>query len=157
MILAHAKTNDKMPAYNNYSSKTTLVANLVQNKESDWACFYDKYAPTMYGTILKMTGDEALAEEILAEVFLDLYRKKILCPFHTALCMSLLRHTFQLTLRYLETKGRRVHQPFNEDYPLINLFYFKQATLKEAAIKTETTEKEVLTKLREEFNHFCNK
>ena len=71
--------------------------------------------------------------------------------------MSLLRHTFQLTLRYLETKGRRVHQPFNEDYPLINLFYFKQATLKEAAIKTETTEKEVLTNLREEFNHFCNK
>lgn len=145
-----------MPAYNNYSSKT-LVANIVQNKESDWACFYDKYAPIMYGTILKMTGEEALAEEIMEEVFLDLYRKKIISPYHTALCMSLLRHTFQLTLKYLENKGLRAYQPFNDDYPLINLFYFQQGTLKEAAMKTETTEKEVLTNLREEFNHFCNK
>lgn len=146
-----------MRTYNKYSTKINIVSNFIQNKESDWAYFYDKYAPIMYGTILKMTGDTTLADEILEEIFLDLYRKKILCPYNTAPCMSLLRHTFQLTLKYLEAKGLRAYQPFNVDYPLINLFYFKQVTLKEAAIKTETTEKEVLTNLREEFNHFCNR
>lgn len=146
-----------MLAYNNYSSKTNIVSNFIQNKESDWACFYDTYAPVMYGTILKMTGDAALADEILEEVFLDLYRQKIFRPYNTAPCMSLLRHTFQLTLKYLENKGLKAYESFNKDYPLINLFYFQQATLKEAAKKTDTTEKEVLTNLREEFNHFCNK
>jgi DNA-directed RNA polymerase specialized sigma24 family protein len=143
-----------MLVYNKYSSKATLVPNLVQNKESDWANFYDKYASIIYGAILEMTGDEVSSTEILEEIFLDLYKKKVFSPYHTTFCMSLLRHTFQLTVKYLETKGLKVHQSFNENYPLINLFYFKQVSLKEVAMKTNTIEKEVLKNLREEFNHF---
>ena len=103
-----------------------------------------------------MTGDEEMSEKIFVNVFLDVYRNKMLRPTHTDLCLSLLRHTFKVTLKHLKEQGLSVQKQFNAHYPLINLFYFEQATIKEAAKKTERTKEEILHGLREEFNHFCN-
>ena len=145
-----------MLLYKNHQANTTFMPKIVQHNESGWSYIYDKYAPIMYGTILKMTGDEDIVEDILEEVFVELYTKKLLAPDHTALCHSLLRHTFKSTIKHLEAKGKKVQQTFNEHYPIINLFYFEQVTVKEAAKKSGLPEQEVLQSLRTEFNHFCH-
>jgi DNA-directed RNA polymerase specialized sigma24 family protein len=145
-----------MLLYDNTQSDTIPAPKWAHYHKSVWGDVYDKYAPIMYGTILKMTGDTAMSEDILEEVFVDLYRKKMLSPEHTAPCLSLLRHTFKLTLTHLEEHGLKTKEQFNEHYPLINLFYFKHATVKDVANKFEKSDREVLEKLKEEFNHFCN-
>ena len=141
---------------NNHKSDTELISLPIEKKESAWAHFYDKYAPLMYGTILNMTGDETLAEAIFEVAFLELKERKILSPPHTDLRHSLLRYTYKITLKNLKARGLKAH-PLNAHYPLINLFYFEQVTLKEAAATLDLTEIDVLKKLRTEFYHFCNR
>ncbi len=114
---------------------------------------YDNYAPMMFGIITKMTGDDLLSEEILKKVFLELYKKEMLVENHPGLCRKLLIETFQRTLKHLETIGLTEYKPFNDNYPLINLFYFNQKDLKQAATERDMTEQEVLKSLRLEFNH----
>ena len=87
---------------NNISGKPNahLISNLVQSSDSV-AYIYNEYAPIIYDTILKITGDDVLGEEIFEEVFLDLHTKKMLVPEHPTLCHTLLTHTFKLTLKHL--------------------------------------------------------
>ena len=77
---------------NNISGKPNahLISNLVQSSDSA-AYIYNKYAPIIYDTILKITGDD---------VSLDLHTKKMLVK-HPTLCHTLLTHTFKLTLKHL--------------------------------------------------------
>jgi hypothetical protein len=140
----------------NHKSDTEILSMLVENKKSAWAHLYDKYAPLMYGTILKMTGDETLAEAIFEIAFVELKERKILSPPHVDIRHSLLRYTYKITLKNLKVRGLKAH-PLNAHYPLINLFYFEQISLKEAATKLDITELAVLKQLRAEFNHFCNR
>lgn len=137
-------------------NNTELISLPIEKKESAWAHLYDKYAPLMYGTILNMTGDETLAEVLFEVAFLELKERKILSPPHTDMRHSLLRYTYKITLKNLKARGLKA-RPLNAHYPLINLFYFEQMTLKEAATTLDTTEIDVLKKLRTEFNHFCNR
>jgi DNA-directed RNA polymerase specialized sigma24 family protein len=145
-----------MPITNNILNfDADFMLKSVQKEGSSWAHFYDKYAPLMYGTILNMSGDKAIAEKILEEAFLELKDKEIPTSPCNDIRHWLLRHTYKLTLKHLKIRGLKA-QPFNENYPVINLFYFEEITLDEVATKLEITQQEVLKKLRAEFNHFRN-
>lgn len=126
-----------------------------QTDQSAWEYVYDKYAPIMYGIALDMAGDTIIATEILKEAFLELKKKKSLSRIHAGLHHSLVRHTYKLTLKHLKSRGLLPAkiQPFNQIYPLINVFYFEAIGLKEVAVKFDTTEEETRKNLRAEFNH----
>ena len=131
---------------------------LVQNTGHEWGHLYDKYAPLMYGIILNITNDKRIAEKILKKAFLELTKRKILSEVHLVLPMDILRHTYEITLKQMQSIGRKLlnPQPFNGNYPLTNLFYFGLTTVREAAIKFGLTEAEVQQRLREELNQIRN-
>jgi hypothetical protein len=124
------------------------------NDISSWGQVYDQYAPMMYGTIVKMTEDEKSACDILQDVFLDLTKKSVLPVVSTSLMLHLLRHTYQFTIKWLEIRGinPKSLQPTPLNYPHINLFFFQEINLKQAAQKNEIAEIDIQKKLRAEFN-----
>jgi hypothetical protein len=144
-----------MKPFKNHNPNTIISPKIVEKKQANWGHLYDEYAPMMYGIILKMADNEIIAEEIFENVFLELTERKILSPHHTPIRYCVLRHTYKLTFKYLKELGVTV-KPYHDNYPLINLFYFEQITLEEAATKSDTPAQIVLKNLRAEFKHFCN-
>lgn len=56
-------------------SDEQLVGRLAgQEDEAVLSALYDRYAATIYGTGLKLLGDRAMAEELVQEVFLKVWR-----------------------------------------------------------------------------------
>jgi DNA-directed RNA polymerase specialized sigma24 family protein len=142
---------------NNQQSDAALIALFARNNTSALEQLYDKYAPMMYGTILNITGDEKIADEILEKAFLELNSREILLQMHTTLCHSLLKHTYKSTLKHLKVRGLTpTNCPLNGQYPLLHLFYFEEATLRDVVLKLGITEQEALKSLHAEFNHLCN-
>lgn len=139
-------------------SSTGVISMVVHNNESIWEYVHHKYAPMMYGIILKMTDDKTIAEEVFKAVFLELNEKKVISKIHPGLYLQLLRHTYKSTLKLLKVRGQTPinTQPFNENYPLISQFCFASNTVKEVALKSGVTEEEMLLNLRAEFNQLRN-
>ena len=143
---------------NNHQLDTELIPLFAQNDPSVWEHVYDNYAPLMYGTILKLTEDEAIAAELLEQAFLDLKRKDILSSISTTICHKILKHTYELTVNHLKAIGLTPSKTISTDdnHTHINMFYFEGTTLKDAANSTNLTEQEVKKKLRAEVNYLRN-
>lgn len=135
-----------------------LMPMFAQNDPSVWEHIYDNYAPLMYGTILKLTEDEAIAGELLERAFLDLKRDNILSRVSTTICHKILRHTYKVTINHLKSLGlaSSITQSAVENNKHINLFYFEETNLKDAALSTNLTEREVKKNLRAEVNNLRN-
>lgn len=54
---------------NNFLADSQLKSLLKTNKNLGWIAVYNKYAAVMYGNILNITKDKALAEEIFIIAF----------------------------------------------------------------------------------------
>lgn len=52
-----------------------LVQGLKDGDEASLSIIYDKYSPALYGLILKIVKDDALAQDILQECFLKIWKK----------------------------------------------------------------------------------
>ena len=139
---------------NNHQLDAALMPMFAQNDPTVWEHIYDNYAPLMYGTILKLTEDEAIAGELLEQAFLDLKMKNILSSISTTICHKILRHTYQLTLNHLKKQGLTPNPAYNNVY--LDKFHFECATLKDAASSTNLTEQELRKNLRAEVNHLRN-
>ena len=74
---------------------------LDQNEAMAWEFIYDKYAPCMYGEILKLVPDEKLASKILVETFIHLKEEKGVFKNIKSLYPTLLRHTYINTVKYV--------------------------------------------------------
>ena len=65
-----------------------LVELLKNNKEKGLSCLYDQYAPTLNGIVTRIVPSEALAEEVLQQIFLRIaysierWRDRLLTPFY---------------------------------------------------------------------------
>ena len=147
-----------LPTDNKHQLDAALIPLFAQNNPSVWEHVYDNYAPLMYGTILKLTEDEEIAGELLEQAFLDLKRKNILSRISTTICHKILRHTYKLTVNHLKSLGlapsKTPSSVKNNKY--IDLFYFEETTLRDAAKSTNLTEQEVRKNLRAEVNHLRN-
>ena len=135
-----------------------IIPMFAKNDPSVWEHIYDKYAPLMYGTILNLTGDEAIAEELLERAFLDLKRNNVLSQISTTICHKILRHTYKLTINHLKTIGLASSKTLSphENMTHVNLFFFEETSLKDAANSTNLTEQEIKTNLRSEVNYLRN-
>jgi hypothetical protein len=143
---------------NNHPSDKANISTTVQKNECDWEVVCDQNASTMFGAIFNMTGDEKLSGEILQEAFREIKCGKMFTPDQTSVTQKLLQFTYTLTMTFLKNRGLLPlkKQPFQGDYPLINLFYFELASIEDTASDAEITKQDVRKMLREEFNALRN-
>jgi RNA polymerase sigma-70 factor (ECF subfamily) len=52
-----------------------LMTRIVQGDVSALEMLYDRHAPTVFGIALNITGDRALAEEVLQETFWEVWQR----------------------------------------------------------------------------------
>src|SRR5690349_21589354 len=53
---------------------SALVAGMRQGSEDSLAQLYDRYSPLVYSVALRVLGDTGAAEDLLQEVFMQLWR-----------------------------------------------------------------------------------
>ena len=53
---------------------STIIARVKQQDKAALGLLYDKYAPAIYGVILRMCGNRELAEDLLQESFLKIWQ-----------------------------------------------------------------------------------
>nr|MBS0038355.1 RNA polymerase sigma factor [Saprospiraceae bacterium] len=63
-----------MVKLNTYDEEA-LVNSLVLREEKAFDELYDRFAPALYGSVLKITGDKNLASDILQESFVKIWQK----------------------------------------------------------------------------------
>jgi RNA polymerase sigma-70 factor (ECF subfamily) len=56
-------------------SETELVFLLQQKNKQGYALLYDRYAPTLYGIVLKTTHSDELTQQVIQEVFVQVYKE----------------------------------------------------------------------------------
>ncbi len=61
------------PAYEN---EQFLVTGMLSGSRDGFGRLYDRYAPSLFGYILKVTGDKAVAEEILLKAFKAIWKNR---------------------------------------------------------------------------------
>ncbi len=79
----------------------------IQTDEATVAALYDKYAPALYGRIIKVVKQKEIAEKILLRVFINaVVDKNVKQSNHLSLFTSLLNHSRKKT--YGTLKAMRV-------------------------------------------------
>src|SRR5215472_8449774 len=58
----------------NFGDDAALIARLRAGDENAMADLYDRYSAVVYGVALRVLGDTTAAEDVLQEVFLQLWR-----------------------------------------------------------------------------------
>lgn len=53
----------------------TLIIELQQGNEAAFSKLYDKYSPALYGIILKIVRDDEVAQDILQDCFVTIWKK----------------------------------------------------------------------------------
>ena len=59
-----------------------LIARVARGDIAALEALYDRYAPTVLGIALKITGDRALAEDVLQETFWRAWQSAVTYPPH---------------------------------------------------------------------------
>lgn len=94
-----------MLSQNNNASDAEILLTTEQNDAVGWGRLYDKFAPIMYGVILRITEDKTISDAILIQAFVQLKNKR---PFEglkeQGVCLCLLKHTYTTTIDYLRIK-----------------------------------------------------
>ncbi len=73
-------------------------AKSLEKEEASVSALYDKYAPALYGRIIKVVKQKDIAEKILERVFLNaLVDKNVKQSNHITLFTSLLNHSRKKT------------------------------------------------------------
>ena len=65
------------------STDLELMTRVVSNDSKALEALYNRYSPLLYTLIKKITGDEKTAEEVLADVFVIIWRKSNLFDFNS--------------------------------------------------------------------------
>ena len=143
---------------NKRQSDFKLVSELLDNKQTAWEQLYDTYAPMMYGSILNITGDEKTACDLFQQAFIELRNREMLLRIQASLCISLVKHCCNITLKYLKMKGLKPQrETLDRNCRLIYFFYFEDMTLTEIAERLAVPELEVIKNLQAEFREIRNR
>ena len=136
-----------------------LVKLLKQEKEKGLSCLYDKYAAALNGIVARIVVSEALAEEVLQQVFLkvahsiEAYEKES-CSLFTWMS-RMARHDALIAQEKHspEERGGKSTHPLvsntaNECKDVLNYIYVLGYTPLETAKHLDLSLEEVKTKLR---------
>ena len=113
----------------------------------------------MYGAILRLTGNEKLAEEILTESFLRLKENIFLLKSKRPLFLQLLQHTYATAAVILKNEIIIPHKENEvaEMFPLVNGLMQRHLLLTNIAAMHSMTDAEVKLKLHKEVKQMRNK
>ena len=97
------------------NANTAVVEQQVMNVTDDFHEFYERYADPVYLTALRVTGNQADAEDVLQNVFLRfLKRKVILDPRRSPKCY-MQRAAVNASIDLLRRKASRPSTELDED------------------------------------------
>ena len=94
-----------MPPSPNSVADNSVISLLQTCNPFGWEQLYDKYAPVIYGSILKIITDKEMANQIFEECFISLKKTDIISQTKKSLPLFLLQHTYSFTVNYLKNKG----------------------------------------------------
>lgn len=94
-----------MTSFSKPITDSSVMYKLQTSNQSGWHQLYDKYAPIIYGSIVKIIPDKEMANQIFQECFINLKKTDILTQTKKSLPLFLLQHTYRFTIYYLKMKG----------------------------------------------------
>ncbi len=59
-----------------YFSEQTMAELIKEGSLKAFNILYDKYAPALFGAIIRITGEQTIAENILQQTFIELWNNK---------------------------------------------------------------------------------
>lgn len=134
-------------------NKETLML-LKQNNACAWEYFYDKYAPSLYGKLVRMTTSKPLATEILQQSFTTFRYLLFSLEEDTNLFIALFRHTHEVALKRIKMADEVNTSRVDNEYPVMYQLLFGCGAKTAAAQYAEISQKEVGKKMRNEMNMF---
>ena len=97
-------SNKRVCLSKNWQADDKLKNLLKSNNGSAWNTLYDKYAAVMYGNILNITKNKALAEEIFIVAFIRLKKDNKHVPVECSIALYLCAYVKKITMEYIENK-----------------------------------------------------
>ncbi len=141
---------------NNKENTDEEIISLVrQNNIIGWENLYTKYAPLMYGAILRVIEDKKNADEILIQIFASLKSGNFpdVRMNTKPLYLFLLHYTHTSISSFtVNKKIKLIVRDDDKICPLVKHLLFEPCPLKEVAHKLAINEAEVKTRLRNELN-----
>ncbi len=128
-----------------------FVPRMSQDDLMSLGNMYDQYSSILYGIIMRIVKDEALAEKVLAKVFLNA-RSQAVTSDTTSFFCSLFKSSRQLSFDALKEQEIKNLSHHNSVYDItttaFELLYYKGLNYNEAAIVLNKTVEEVKTEVR---------
>lgn len=87
---------------NTFGADSQLKILLKNDSNLGWIAIYDKYAAVMYGNILNITKDKALAEKIFIAAFKSLKEDHINTSIPCSIPLYLCTYAKRVTQKYLD-------------------------------------------------------
>ena len=97
------------------STEQTLLAALSRGDESALRQIFDRYYNALLGNVYRIIPDEDTCQDLVQEVFVELWRKRADLDIHTSLQAYLRRAAVNRALNYLKTQ-RKVQLQENDDW-----------------------------------------
>ena len=95
-------SNKKVCLLKNSQADYKLKNLLKNNNNLAWNILYDRYAAVMYGNILNITKNKALAEEIFITAFIRLKNDNKNVPLQCSIALYLCAYVKKITTEYMK-------------------------------------------------------
>jgi len=105
-----------------YFSEQTMAELIKQGSLKAFNILYDKYAPALLGAIIRITGEQTAADNILQQTFIELWNNKYT---YAPLKETIFTWMFK-TARRLAIENLRRKKGLNENSCIHNLLYSKE-------------------------------
>jgi hypothetical protein len=92
-----------MNTFENTITDTEILILIQKDKTEGWHYLYEKYALTMYVSILWVVNDERLAVQILSLLWVQLKGNKALLETKKTLSLSILNHALMTSVKIMRT------------------------------------------------------
>lgn len=152
------------------NEEALLVQSILSGDHRAFETLYDKYAPVFYGVISKSISDSKHSEDLLQELFMNIWHKislydntnQHLYTWMHAIAKDLIAKNVSLQPAYNEnvrsgaTKEKSAKVPdtsVQASETAFDLVYFKGYTYEEAARKLDISMAVLQTSIRIELNH----
>ena len=106
-----------------YSSEQTMAELVDEGSLNAFDILYNKYAPALFGAIIRITSEQAVAGDILQQTFIELWNnKQTYTPFKERIFIWMFKKA-----RKLAIENVRKRSGLNQNTGIHNLVYSKEA------------------------------